>query len=130
MSTDPSPSVCGRCLCVFQGIAALTLEMVSGMLKSFPPCSLKPQGAGPFRVTVYELIFSCLSPPALPVPVLSPVPAVLLSCFASCVSPGFPSLPCPSWRWWGWVGQELRNLCDNRETGTNPCTDEQTEMDE
>lgn len=34
----------------------LTLEMVSGMLKSFPPCSLKPQGAGPFSVTVYELI--------------------------------------------------------------------------
>lgn len=24
-----------------------TLEMVSGMLKSFPPCSLKPQGPGP-----------------------------------------------------------------------------------
>lgn len=35
----------------------LTLEMVSGMLKSFPPCSLKPQGAGPFSVTMYELIF-------------------------------------------------------------------------
>lgn len=29
------------------------------MLKSFPPCSLKPHGAGPFRVTVYVLIFGC-----------------------------------------------------------------------
>lgn len=29
-----------------------TLEMVSGMLKSFPPCSLKPQGPGPGSDTV------------------------------------------------------------------------------
>lgn len=29
-----------------------TLEMVSGRLKSFPPCSLKPHGAGPLRVTL------------------------------------------------------------------------------
>lgn len=33
--------------------------MVSGMLKSLPPCSLKPHGAGPLRLTVYvELIFA------------------------------------------------------------------------
>lgn len=32
--------------------ASLTLEMESGMLKSFPPCSLKPQGAGPFSITL------------------------------------------------------------------------------
>lgn len=38
--------------------SVLTLEMVRGMLKSFPPCSLKPHGAGPFRVTVYVLIFA------------------------------------------------------------------------
>lgn len=31
---------------------SLTLEMVRGMLKSFPPCSLKPHGAGPLRVTL------------------------------------------------------------------------------
>ena len=37
---------------------SLTLEMVRGMLKSFPPCSLKPHGAGPVRVTVYEAIFT------------------------------------------------------------------------
>lgn len=30
----------------------LTLEMVRGMLKSFPPCSLKPQGPGPGSDTV------------------------------------------------------------------------------
>lgn len=30
------------------------------MLKSFPPCSLKPHGAGPFRVTVYELVFASM----------------------------------------------------------------------
>lgn len=30
----------------------LTLEMVRGMLKSLPPCSLKPQGAGPSRDTL------------------------------------------------------------------------------
>lgn len=30
----------------------LTLEMVSGMLKSFPPCSLKPQGPGPASDTL------------------------------------------------------------------------------
>lgn len=30
----------------------LTLDTVRGMLKSLPPCSLKPQGAGPLRVTV------------------------------------------------------------------------------
>lgn len=40
--------------------SVLTLEMVSGMLKSFPPCSLKPHGAGPFRVTVYELVFASM----------------------------------------------------------------------
>lgn len=34
------------------GAALLTLETVSGMLKSFPPCSLKPQGPGPGRDTV------------------------------------------------------------------------------
>lgn len=33
-------------------LASLTLEMESGMLKSFPPCSLKPQGAGPFSITL------------------------------------------------------------------------------
>lgn len=38
-------------------LPGVILEMVSGMLKSFPPCSLKPHGAGPFRVTVYVLIF-------------------------------------------------------------------------
>lgn len=38
----------------------LTREMVSGMLKSFPPCSRKPHGAGPFRVTVYELVFASM----------------------------------------------------------------------
>ncbi len=42
---------------ICDGDSVLTLEMVSGMLKSFPPCSLKPHGAGPFRVTVYVLIF-------------------------------------------------------------------------
>lgn len=34
----------------------LTLDTVRGMLKSLPPCSLKPQGAGPLRVTVYTFI--------------------------------------------------------------------------
>merc|ERR1719419_1858539 len=38
-------------------LPGVILEMVSGMLKSFPPCSLKPHGAGPFSVTVYVLIF-------------------------------------------------------------------------
>lgn len=33
-------------------LASLTLEMERGMLKSFPPCSLKPQGAGPFSITL------------------------------------------------------------------------------
>lgn len=37
------------CVCVCFG---LTLEIVRGMLKSFPPCSLKPQGAGPKRVAL------------------------------------------------------------------------------
>lgn len=32
----------------------LTLEMESGMLKSLPPCSLNPHGAGPSRRTLYE----------------------------------------------------------------------------
>ncbi len=31
---------------------ALTLEMVRGMLKSLPPCSLKPQGEGPSKDTL------------------------------------------------------------------------------
>lgn len=35
-------------VCVFE----LTREMARGMLKSFPPCSLKPQGAGPFNATL------------------------------------------------------------------------------
>lgn len=43
------------------GDSVLTLEMVRGMLKSFPPCSRKPHGAGPFRVTVYVLIFCSMS---------------------------------------------------------------------
>lgn len=43
------------------GDSVLTLEMVRGMLKSFPPCSLKPHGAGPFKVTVYVLIFCSMS---------------------------------------------------------------------
>lgn len=34
----------------------LTLDTVRGMLKSFPPCSLKPQGDGPLRVTEYMFI--------------------------------------------------------------------------
>lgn len=34
----------------------LTLDTVRGMLKSLPPCSLKPQGAGPLRVTEYTFI--------------------------------------------------------------------------
>ena len=34
----------------------LTLETARGMLKSLPPCSLKPHGAGPLRVTVYMFI--------------------------------------------------------------------------
>lgn len=34
----------------------LTLDTVRGMLKSLPPCSLKPQGAGPLRVTEYKFI--------------------------------------------------------------------------
>lgn len=33
-----------------------TLEMVSGVLKSFPPCILKPQGPGPASDTVYALM--------------------------------------------------------------------------
>lgn len=36
----------------------LTLEMVSGILKSFPPCILKPQGPGPASDTLYALILS------------------------------------------------------------------------
>lgn len=47
------------CVCVCQSVStfvcvcfSLTLEMVRGMLKSFPPCSLKPQGAGPRRVAL------------------------------------------------------------------------------
>lgn len=31
----------------------LTLEMDSGMLKSLPPCSLNPHGAGPSSTTLY-----------------------------------------------------------------------------
>ena len=42
--------VCGCVWCVCVGV--LTLEMVRGMLKSFPPCSRNPQGAGPDRVTL------------------------------------------------------------------------------
>lgn len=38
--------------CVSPVSVSLTLEMESGMLKSFPPCSLKPQGAGPFSITL------------------------------------------------------------------------------
>lgn len=34
----------------------LTLDTVRGMLKSLPPCSLKPQGAGPLRFTEYTFI--------------------------------------------------------------------------
>lgn len=34
----------------------LTLDTVRGMLKSFPPCSLKPQGDEPLRVTEYTFI--------------------------------------------------------------------------
>lgn len=34
----------------------LTLDTVRGMLKSLPPCSLKPQGAGPLRVIEYTFI--------------------------------------------------------------------------
>lgn len=34
----------------------LTLDTVRGMLKSLPPCSLKPHGAGPLRVTEYTFI--------------------------------------------------------------------------
>lgn len=37
---------------VSPALVSLTLEMESGMLKSFPPCSLKPQGAGPFSITL------------------------------------------------------------------------------
>lgn len=39
-----------------QSTAFLTLDTVRGMLKSFPPCSLKPQGDGPLRVTEYTFI--------------------------------------------------------------------------
>lgn len=62
-------STAGACLCLETAPpgttrsicpSVLTLEMVSGMLKSFPPCSLKPHGAGPFRVTVYELVFASM----------------------------------------------------------------------
>lgn len=34
----------------------LTLDTVRGMLKSLPPCSLKPQGAGPLSVIEYTFI--------------------------------------------------------------------------
>lgn len=34
------------------GPCTLTREMVSGMLKSLPPCRRKPQGPGPVRVTL------------------------------------------------------------------------------
>lgn len=34
----------------------LTLDTVRGMLKSLPPCSLKPQGGEPLRVTEYVFI--------------------------------------------------------------------------
>lgn len=63
-------------------------------------------------------------PLLLSVPVLSPVPASLLS--SALVS--LLSLPCPSWRWWGWVGQERWNLCGDGETGTNPCRDQQIQL--
>lgn len=39
-----------------QSMEFLTLDTVRGMLKSFPPCSLKPQGDGPLRVTEYTFI--------------------------------------------------------------------------
>ena len=35
-------------------VVLLTLEMESGMLKSLPPCSLKPHGAGPSNTTLYD----------------------------------------------------------------------------
>lgn len=100
------------------------------MLKSFPPCSLKPHGAGPFRVTVYVLIFCQMSALLLPTPcsgaLLPPVlcALVLLSFCPSqwpqrwlppSVSPDFTTVsPCllPALRtntlrrwWWcsGWV---------------------------
>ena len=105
------------------------------MLKSFPPCSLKPHGAGPFRVTVYELILgqtSTLLPLTTPACcVFSPPGAVfpsstdiLLSRSASVVasSPsGLAYLPVCSQLsgqtpWGGvgvgWVGQVLWDLCD------------------
>lgn len=34
----------------------LTLDTVRGMLKSLPPCSLKPHGAGPLRFIEYTFI--------------------------------------------------------------------------
>lgn len=58
-------------------VGVLTLEMVRGMLKSFPPCSLKPHGAGPFKVTAYVLIFSLSvdAPPAHDSPAVGSPPA-------------------------------------------------------
>lgn len=38
------------------GQYTLTREMVSGMLKSLPPCRRKPQGPGPVRVTLYDMM--------------------------------------------------------------------------
>lgn len=68
----------------------LTLEMVRGMLKSFPPCSLKPYGAGPFRVTVYVLIFCLMS--AL---LLLTAPSVGALSPPLCLTAGYPSRPSP-----------------------------------
>ena len=36
---------------------APTLEMVNGVLKSRPPTRRKPQGEGPFSVTVWDIVF-------------------------------------------------------------------------
>lgn len=125
----------------------LTLEMVRGMLKSFPPCSLKPYGAGPFRVTVYVLIFclmsalllltapsvGALSPPyasllvILPVPVLSPLVAAgfstarywLHSRPSSSESSSQDKRHGGRW-WWWWVGGWVRCCEPLRHTHIHP----------
>lgn len=52
-----APSGCALSLWV-PGCAGgtLTREIVSGMLKSLPPWRRKPQGPGPVRVTLYDML--------------------------------------------------------------------------
>lgn len=71
-TTRPPPITCGR--------SQLTLEMVSGALKSLPPTKRKPQGEGPRRTTECDIAgrslpADCTAPLRSPAAAPSPAPS-------------------------------------------------------